>query len=35
MTDRVVVAALVTDRIVGAVFACTNVRFDFHDTSWW
>jgi hypothetical protein len=35
VADRIVVAALMGDRIVSAMFACTNVRFDFHDSSWW
>jgi hypothetical protein len=35
VTDRIVLAALMRGRIVSAMFACTNVRFDFHDSSWW
>jgi hypothetical protein len=35
VTDRIVLATLMRGRIVSAMFACTNVRFDFHDSSWW
>jgi hypothetical protein len=35
VTDRIVLATLMGDRIVSATLACTNVRFDFHDSSWW
>jgi hypothetical protein len=35
VTDRIVLATLMRCRIVSAMFACTNVRFDFHDSSWW
>jgi hypothetical protein len=34
VADRIVVATLMGHRIVSAMFACTNVRFDFHDSSW-